>query len=92
MRREINGKQDNMTKEMQSLAGRMEEAEVWVQQVEDCALTANEALCKYMEEKKILQQRLTEMESRSQRNPYLWGTGGGGGRLCAAIREIIISS
>uniref|UniRef100_A0A1A7ZKV3 Uncharacterized protein n=2 Tax=Nothobranchius furzeri TaxID=105023 RepID=A0A1A7ZKV3_NOTFU len=68
MREELNGKLDNMTKEMQSLAGRVEEAEIRVQQVEDWAFHANEALCKYMEQQKVLQQKFTDLESRSQRN------------------------
>lgn len=68
MRGELNGKLDNMTKEMQSLAGRVEEAEIRVQQVEGWAFHANEALCKYMEQQKVLQQKLMDLESRLRRN------------------------
>ncbi|KAK9543184.1 hypothetical protein VZT92_000980 [Zoarces viviparus] len=68
MGQEINGKLDNLVTEMQSLSDRVGEAETRVEQVEGWAVEATGAICTCLEQQRILQQKLTDLESRSRRN------------------------
>ena len=68
LRQEVNGKLDNLATAVQSLSDRVDEAETRVEQVEGWTEEATETLCMYIKQQRALQQKLTDLESRSRRN------------------------
>lgn len=65
---EINGKLDNIAWDIQCLSERVDEAESRITQLESWAEEVTMAMCTSLEEWKNLQQKITDLESRSQRN------------------------
>lgn len=65
---EVSSKLDGLTEEMQALTERTGEMETRVGQVEDLAMEMTEALTATIKRHKALQQKLTDLESRSRRN------------------------
>ena len=68
LRQEINGKLDKLATEVQGLSDRVEETESRVGQMEDWAEEATRALLTCLEQQRYLQQKVTDLESRSRRN------------------------
>lgn len=75
MRRDISSLQqelsvtlDNIAEDMRGLTDRMEEAEAQVEQVEDTALVLTLALTECLKRQRGIQNKFTELESRSRRN------------------------
>lgn len=68
LRQEVNGKLDNLVTAVQSLSDRVDELEPRVEQVEGWTEEATETLCTYLKQQRSLQQKLTDLESRSRRN------------------------
>lgn len=75
---EMGNKLDNLTEEMRGLTERMEEAENCVGRVEDMTLDLTEALTESIKRQRSIQNKLTDLESRSRRNNIrLFGVGEG---------------
>lgn len=75
---EMGNKLDNLTNEMRGLTERMEEAEIRVGRVEDMTLNLTEALTESIKRQRSIQNKLTDLESRSRRNNIpLFGVGEG---------------
>lgn len=78
LRVEMGNKLDNITKDMQGLTERMDEAESRVGHVEDVTVNLTEALIMSIERQRTIQNKLTDLESRSRRNNIrLFGVGEG---------------
>lgn len=79
---------------MQSLSDRLDEAESWVEQVEGWTEEATETLCTYLKQQRSLQQKLTDLESRSRRsNIRIFGVaeGEGGNSILQFVEKFIKS-
>lgn len=68
LHQEMSGKLDNMTEEIRGLTTRMGEAEDRVGHVEDLTLELTHALIESLKRQKELQNKATDLESRSRRN------------------------
>ncbi|KAA0717631.1 hypothetical protein E1301_Tti016761 [Triplophysa tibetana] len=68
MGQEMGKKLDNLTEEMRGLTERMDEAEIRVGRVEDMTLDLTEALTESIKRQRSIQNKLTDLESRSRRN------------------------
>ncbi|KAL3992500.1 DNA polymerase delta subunit 4 [Sarotherodon galilaeus] len=65
---EINSKLDNIARDIQCLSERVDEAEFRITQLESWAEEVTTAMCTSLEEWKSVQQKITDLESRSRRN------------------------
>ncbi|KAA0712538.1 hypothetical protein E1301_Tti019066 [Triplophysa tibetana] len=78
MGQEMGKKLDNLTEEMRGLTERMEGSETRVGRVEDMTLDLTEALTESIKRQRSIQNKLTDLESRSRRNNIrLFGVGKG---------------
>lgn len=68
LHQEMTSKLDNLTEEMLGLKERVEETEIRVGHMEDVTTEMTEVLATVMKQHKTLQQKLTDLESRSRRN------------------------
>lgn len=68
LHQEMSSKLDNLTEEMLGLKERVKETEIRVGQMEDVTTEMTEVLATAMKQHKTLQQKLTDLESRSRRN------------------------
>lgn len=68
LQQELSSKLDNMAEDMRGLTDRVEEAETRVGHVEDMTLELSQEMMECMKRQRELQNKLTDLESRSQRN------------------------
>lgn len=68
---ELNSKLDNIARDIQCLSERVDKVESRISQQESWAEEVTTAMCASLEEHKRLQQKITDVESRSRRGKKL---------------------